>query len=284
MKYSLFFISNFILFGSTKLFAQNQNSLKTYNNAIELIHQNKIEDAYKGLKELYSSVDKNDTIKNYVTWYYLNTTLRLEKENQMNQKFDKALSYSLEGLKIFQDNKVNFDEQFAEREPWMIKDIIVAYNGLNNLEKAKEYKSILYKLYNENKLPKGIDGYFNFDYFKIGDKNLWGYEWFPEIPENRSSTSFTKIVYYVYNTNSDGSDKDQLCRYHVLMFHQDPQNAKFDYILERQMETDDTTISGSYYQYNYKKDIDYRKLRNDIIEIVNKKIEPVTKRIMPKRK
>lgn len=284
MKYTFYCFFVVCLLSSTSFLSQTKSNLEIYEEATNLLRKDKIEDAYKIYKELYSKIDEKDTLKNYVTWYYLRTSSFLEKENGMNQRFDKSLDYALESLKIIQDNKGNFDEEFAKREPWMVKNIIVAYSGLNNFVKTKDYKSILYTQYKENKLPEGIDNYFNFDFFKLDNKNIWGYEWYAELPENRASTSFTKIVYYVYNTNTDGTDKDQLYRFHVLMFHQDAKNAKFDYILERQITTNDATISGSYYQYTYKKDIDYQKLRKDIIEIVSKNIEPDTKRLIPKTK
>ena len=284
MKIKFLLIIVCFLAGYPLIFSQVKTNEELYQNAFQLLKDNKTEDSYKIFKELYSKVSEKDTLRNYVTWYYLSATSALEKENGMNQKYDKSLQYSLEGLKIIQNNKNHFDEKFAEREPWMIKNIIVAYSGLNNFVKANEYKSLLYRLYDEKKLPEGINGYFNFDFLKVGDKNIWGYEWYPELPEDRFSSSFTKVVYYVYSTNSDGSDKDQLARYHVLMFHQDSKDAKFDYILERQLETDEATISGSYYQYNYKKDIDYLKLRNDVIEIISKDIQPSSKRVIPKRK
>ena len=65
------------------------------------------------------------------------------------------------------------------------------------------------------------------------------------------------------------------------MFHQDSKNAKFDYLLEKQYETDDTRISDSFYEYTYKEDIDYKKLKDDINEIITKKIEPSGRRIVP---
>lgn len=272
-----------LFFGMSSLFSQDKINSDRFKEAFTLLNDKKAEDSYKILKDLYAKVDEKDTLKNYVTWYYLSATSALEKSSGMSQKYDKELSYALEALKIIQDNKQNFDEDFASREPWMIKNIVVAYSGLNNFGKAQEYKSILYKLYAEKKLPAGIDGYFNFDFFKLGDKNIYGYEWYPELPEDRFSSSFTKIVYYVYSTNQDGSDKDQVARYHVLMYHHDPKDVKFDYILERQLETPEAIISGSYNQYRYKKEIDYLKLRNDITEIVSKDKQPGSKRVIPKR-
>lgn len=67
------------------------------------------------------------------------------------------------------------------------------------------------------------------------------------------------------------------------MFHQDSKDAIFDYLLEKQMETNEATISGSYYQYTYNADIDYKKLKEDIKEIISKEIEPSSRRTMPKQ-
>ncbi|MGO8055637.1 hypothetical protein, partial [Rhizobium leguminosarum] len=108
--------------------------------------------------------------------------------------------------------------------------IVVSYFGMGQIENAKKYKDILYTAYKEKKLPKGLDEYYNFSFFKWDNKNVWGYEWFEELPDNRSDRSFSKVVYYVYSTNPDGTDKDQLYRLHVLMFHKIDASIKFDYV------------------------------------------------------
>ncbi|MEZ4805201.1 MAG: hypothetical protein R2852_06895 [Bacteroidia bacterium] len=154
-----------------------------------------------------------------------------------------------------------------------IKNLIVSYFGLGQIEKAKKHKDILYKAYKQKKLPEGIDGYFNFHFFKFKDKNIWGYEWYPKLPKDRISSSFTKIVYYVYSTNPDGTDNEQLYRFHVLMFHKISKETKFDYLLVKKVETDKGLISSSYYQYTYLEDIDYKKLSDDIKEILTNEIE-----------
>lgn len=110
--------------------------------------------------------------------------------------------------------------------------------------------------------------YFNFDFFKVDNLNVWGYEWYDELPQNRFSQSFTKIVYYVYTTNSGGTEKDQLYRLHVLVFHGD--NPNLDYIMDKRISPDGGAWSCSMYRYAYKKDIDYKKLPDDVIEIVKK--------------
>lgn len=277
----------FILFISLTISALTfgqTNVNEKYSQAEKLLKADDIKGAYSLLKELKPQVATKDSLYNYVVWYYVATTTEIESEYRKKEDYSNSLKYGLEALQTIQENKQYFDEKFAEKEPWMSKNIIVSYFGLGQVENAKKYKEKLYQGYKDKTLPKGIDGYFNYDFFKLKDKNIWGYEWYPELPDDRFSSSFTKVVYYVYSTNEDGTDKDQLFRFHVLMYHQDSKDTKFDYLLERQIETDEATISGSYYQYTYKKDIDYKKLKEDIKEIVTKEIEPSSRRVIQKQK
>ncbi len=262
---------------------QTNDFTAMYRQADQFRKEGKTEDAYHLYQQIYPKMPETDTLLDYVIWYYLNSTTELEQNNRKNEKFEASLKYGLEALALIQKHKESFNQKFADREAWMIKNIAVSYSGLGMLKEAKEYRDELYKRYKADKLPEGIDGYFNFDFFKLNGKNIWGYEWYPELPENRFRSSFTKIVYYVYSTDSSGSDKDQLYRFHVLMFHQDSNEAPFDYILEKQQDTADATICGSYYYFTYKKDIDYRKLKADIKKIVVEGIEPDSRRIVGRR-
>ncbi|MCE1165345.1 MAG: hypothetical protein LWX07_08095 [Bacteroidetes bacterium] len=248
------------------------NAVDRYYHADSLLNSGKTFEAYKIYKDILPGLNYKDTLYEYTAWYYTYAVSLLENDCRMKEDFTNSLKYGLEAYNFIRANKYIYDKEYAEREQWMIKNIIVSYFGLNKLDEAEKYKAILYKGYKNNTLPTGIEQYFNFDFFKLDGKNVWGYEWFQELPEDRNSMSFTKVVYYVYSTNEDGSDKDQLYRFHVLMFHQDPINPKFDYILEKQQEIEGKTFYYSYYEYNYKKDIDYLKLRSDVKKHIQNKI------------
>ncbi|MBL7732456.1 MAG: hypothetical protein JNM88_14850 [Chitinophagaceae bacterium] len=233
--------------------------------------------AYNIFREIEPVCDKTDTLYNYILWYYTGSATQIEKVFRDGEQFDSSLHYGLEALKIIAKAKPYFDEKFASREYFMTKNIVVSYFGLGQLDNAKKYKEILYKAYKEKKLPKGMDEYFNFSFFKWEDKNVWGYEWFEELPEDRFSKSFSKIVYYIYSTNPDGTDKEQLYRLHVLMFHNiDPSN-KIDYVLTKRLETAKNEVSGTLYAYTYTKDIDYTKLQADIKEVLKGNYQPGNK-------
>jgi hypothetical protein len=243
-----------------------ENFIEEYNYADSLIQANQIDSGYLNLKELETKIPEYDTLYNYTLWYLTGIVTHLESISRSGEDFQSSLDYGLEALELIEKGKKRFENEFANREPFMIKNVVVSYFGLGDYAKGQEYKELLYQTYKDKKLPEGLDEYFNFDFFTLDDKNIWGYEWFAELPKDRSSSSFTKVVYYVYSTNPDGSDKDQLYRLHVLMFHGD--NEHFDYVMDKRIDNATDEISETLYSYTYKEDIDYKKLHNDVIQIV----------------
>lgn len=276
-------ILTFILLTATTFAFGQAEILTKYNTADSLLRIDQYLEAYKILKEIEPKCNKKDTLYDNILWYYVSATSQLEYQNRMNEEFEISLKYELEALELIEKGKSRFDEKFASREFWMHKNIIVSYFGLGQLDKAQKHKDILYKAHKEKKRPKGIDEYFNFTFFKWEDKNIWGYEWYEELPEDRSSKSFSKIIYYVYSTNADGSDKSQLYRLEVLMFHKFDNSTKFDYVLTKKLETAKNEISGTLYAYTYNEKIDYIKLQSDIKEVLKGNYKPESKSIIQKK-
>ncbi|NHN25955.1 hypothetical protein FIA58_009740 [Flavobacterium jejuense] len=249
--------------------------IKKYEEAEKFIATNDIEQAFLKYKELEANVPKEDTLYEYALWYKIRTATHLESVNRLQENFNKSLEYGTEALADIEKGIVIFDEEFAKKKYFMVKNIIVSNYGLNNYDEGKKWKEKMYAAHKENLLPEGIDQYFNYDFFKFEDKNIWGYEWFADLPKDRYSSSFTKAIYYVYSTNPDGSDKDQLYRLHVLMFH--GANENFDYVLTKRLETATEETSGTLYSYTYKEDIDFEKLKNDVKEVLKGNLQPDTK-------
>lgn len=264
---------------ATVAFSQSEIRVR-YTEADNLMQAGNFKKAYQLFRELESRCDKTDTLYSYILWYYTGAATQIEKDFRDKELFDSSLVYGLEALQLIQKAPPYFDEKFAAREYWMTKNIVVSYFGLGQLDNAQKYKEILYQAYRDKKLPDGIDKYFNFTFFKWQDKNVWGYEWFEELPEDRFSKSFSKVVYYVYSTNPDGTDKDQLYRLHVLMFHKIDPTVKFDYVLTKQLATAKNEVSGTLYAYTYGKDIDYKKLQADIREVLKGNYNPDTKSVI----
>lgn len=181
-----------ILLTITTLAFSQSNILSKYHKADSLLQVDKYLEAYTILKEIEPQCDKKDTLYNYILWYYVGATSELENQNRTAEKFDKSLQYGLESLKLIEKGKSYFDEKFASREYWMHKNLIVSYFGLEQYNQAETHKKILYKAYKEKDLPEGIDQYFNFTFFKCEDKNVWGYEWYPELGDPETEGSFLK--------------------------------------------------------------------------------------------
>jgi hypothetical protein len=271
-----------LLLTFSKLSYGQTDILSKYQTADSLMQKNDFKKAYSIFKEIESKSDKKDTIYNYILWFYTTSATQIEKSYRNNQQFDSSLFYGLETLKLIEKAKPYFDDKFASREYFMTKNIIVSYFGLGQFDNAKKNKEILYKAYKNKTLPKGMDEFFNYTFFKWEDKNIWGYEWFEDLPEDKFSKSFSKIVYYVYSTNPDGTDKEQLYRLHVLMFHNIDPLSKVDYVLTKRLEAAKNEKSGTLYSYTYTKDIDYKKLQADIKEVLKGNYQPDTKTIINK--
>lgn len=258
----------FLLFTITTVSYGQTEIYKKFLSADSLMQANNFTEAYTRFNEIEQTCDKNDTLYSSILWYFVGTVTTLEKSYRMNEKFDSALVYSLKALELIKKGKPLFDKKFALREVWMRKNVIISYFGLGQLDKAKIYQQMLYKAYKNSELPDGIDKFYNFTFFKWDNKNIWGYEWYEELPKDRFSKSFSKIVYYVYSTNPDGSDKEQLYRLHVLMFHSLTPKSTFDYVLTKRLETATDEVSGTFYDYTYDEKIDYVKLQADIREVL----------------
>lgn len=217
------------------------------------------DEAYRYAKQRWQGLpaDKSQTYKD-ATFDYYRTAYMLEMAYRYQENFEEALKLDEEMQTLMK----------PETDYFAIRNKIVCYSGLGNYKKAAENRALLYKAHKKNKLPCEYElcHYYNFDFFKIDTLNIWGYEWYDELPKNRFSTSFTKVVYYVYSTNPDGSDKDQLYRLHLIMFH--GTDMPFDYIMTRYISTENGEIRSSMYDYTYKENIDYEKLHNDVIKIV----------------
>lgn len=228
--------------------------------------------------EMAMSSKKIDTLYMDAILMHLQTIKYYEQYLRIHENFSKDLEINAELLDMIQKHKKLFNKRFQQEKYFAYRNLIVCHTGLGNYETAQEYRDILYKAQKKGKVPCEYElcNYFNFDFFTVDTLNVWGYEWYDKIPKDRFSQSFSKIVYYVYSTYPDGSDKDLLYMLHVLMFH--GYGQPFDYIMEKQFSTDEGDFYGSMYSYTYNKDIDFKKLHNDVKEIVKHNKQTDTQR------
>lgn len=223
--------------------------------------------AYVIYQQALKEVQGTDTIFRRLVWNAASCGAGLEKNARMAENYTRATALANENMAIIKRYTHIFPDNFPFRQAYMIKNLLVSANGLGDTVEAKKYRDWLYIAAKANKLPEGLDKYYNFDFFVADNKNVWGYEWFAELPKDRMSTSFTKIVYYVYSRKEDGSDDKQLYRLHLLMFHKIEDKAP-DYILTRYEDVNGNEMRRSLYKYMYYENFSYPQLRKDIREVV----------------
>lgn len=279
MKVILAIVISFIsVFG----YAQT-HILDQYKKAESLLKENNYFQANKILGECEKECDKKDTLYSYIIWYYTNTLTQLEKEEIAKEEWNNSLRYGLEALKTIEKGENYFKGKYKARRYWVYKNIIVSYFGLNQLDSAKKYQDLLYQAYKDKVLPDGINQFYNFEFFKWDNKNIWAYEYYPELGDPETQGSFSKIEYYVYSTKPDGTDEEELYQLHVLKFHKVDDSTNFDYVLTKRLINATNEVSGTFYSYTYSKPIDYNKLRVDIREVLKGNYEPDTKSVIKRK-
>jgi hypothetical protein len=258
--------------------------VRIYDASEILLEANKPIEAWKLLKEVEPTCDKTDTLYPYILWNTLSATTRLELHYRSKEKFDSSYYFGQQSLKLIEKGAPYFKATFVNRKYWMYKNLVVSSFGLGKPDQAKKYQHLLYKAYKEKKLPEGMDRYYNFTYFKWQGKNVWGYEWYPEPGDPDAQGGYSKIIYYVYSTNADGTDKEQLYRLHVSRSISNGNPAKLNYVLNKQLENAQNEVNGTLYAYTYNRKINYTKLQADIKAVLQENYYPDTQAAVVTRK
>lgn len=278
-NFTLKFLAFILIFMPLTMIAQESG---TTDSIVKLIEEGKSEQAYNLAKQSWERLSPSkDTAYQQATIAYAITMVDMSIITKLQGKYEEALKIADDLQHLITANKKYFSKMFPKLQYYATECKLSCHFSSGNYKAAEKERKALYSAYNKKQLPDfyQLNNYFNFDCIKIDSLNVWGYEWYDNPPKDRFSTSFTKIVYYVYSTNPDGSDKDLLYRLHVLMFHS--YESRFFYIMDKRISTDEGEWSGSMYAYTYQKDIDYEKLHNDVIEIVKNNKETNSSRFIP---
>ena len=245
------------------------NYQQEYQQANELLRNNEFEKGYVKLKDLESKIAKSEALYSTTLESLLGAIEHLEAEFRMKENFNTSLKYGLEALELIKKGKKYIKPETAKLELFMVKNVAISYSGLKKYEEAKTYKKLLYKAYKKKTLPKELNECFNFDYFKWEDKNVWGYEWY-----NNDISNTAKIIYYVYSTNPDGSNNEQIVALNVNRSARDTKG--YHYIMPdllNKANSSDNNHSLSKI-YTYEKGIDYQKLNSDVKTILKTYYQP----------
>lgn len=249
------------------------NIATDYDNALKLYNAKQYLEAYTAFKTLKSQLIEKDALYTDVVKYLTASTTELEQSARLKGDYQTSLKYSLEAVDLLKGNTSNFDGNASNKELLMNQNIIVAYTGLEKYADANSYKQVLYNRNRENTLPMALSGYFNSEYFKVGDKNVWVYEWYDDAFSERVSNNFSKVVYFVYSTDADGQNKESLYRLHLL-----PNKDKGNYSLEKQFDRNTKQFGSKFNQVTFAKELDYKALKKEVITIIAQGLTPSNER------
>jgi hypothetical protein len=262
---------SFLILAPFIIFSQNDN-LTQFQKAINFNSINKPDSAYHLFKKLETHVLKSDSLYPFLLSNKVLSIIELEKESRLSENFQQSLDYGLEALKAFQVVKGEMSQEVLKKEYVIIKNVIISCFGVGDFENAKKWRALLYKAQKAGLLSGALAKTFNFDFFTVDDLNVYGYEWYAEYPKSAyDKSNFTKVIYYVYSRNPDGSDKEQLFRLHLLKFNGNVRNM--DYVLTKKSGSGPDETSVTLYAYPYVKYIDYEKLQADVREIAKGNIK-----------
>jgi hypothetical protein len=192
----------------------------------------------------------------------------LVQEVKVKDDWRATVEFSTEFLKVLEDDKEFIPSGLQTKKYWAYRDLVVAYFGLGERDKAKPYQKKLYSAYKKKELPEGINHHYNFEKFVLNNQNVWGYEWFAQIGDKEAEGSFSKHVYYIYSRDSAGRDKDQLFTLETVKIHKF-KNSLPDFVLTKRSNDNKQEQSESIWNYTFDNPIDYVKLNNAVKEFLN---------------
>lgn len=261
-----------LFFCICSFFGKAQVYADSITHAIEMANALSYEEACDYLIGLEPRIPTADTNRIIAVEIIVELATAIEKYYRMNEEYAEAVPYAEMITELINKEKASLPDNFSDKIPFAIKNQLVSNFALGNSDEAGALRKLLYSMQANGELPDGLDTYYNYDFFTVDSLNVWGYEWFAPLPKNRNGSSFSKVVYYVYSTDEQGNDKDQLYRLHVLMYHGN--SDRFDYVLTKRVKTAKNEPAGTLYCYNYKERLDYARLRKDVVQVINGNLQP----------
>ena len=235
-----------------------------FDNA-EYDESNKI---YRYLKDKFKKGTKHyEVVTDQVCLIYFQKRRDLRKQ----QKYEEAIEYLKEALSFIEQEK-EYVRPFwgKENRYYFLCEIVMNYFSLKNYKAAKKYQFELYQMHYKDELPEKFKEYYPFDEFIWEGKNVLGYEYYEKLGDPKNSISFAKVVYEVAEIDENGNLGKFLFDLKVLKVHKRDPNDKNvdDYVLSKGI-ANSNELGGAIREFTYNRVIDYAKLKNDIMQVLN---------------
>lgn len=192
-------------------------------------------------------------------WEYASLLQGLAYLYTYRGEYSKSNDLCIEFLKYRKNNIETYEK------------IIQNYFALSLYDFAKKYQDELYKMYGDKKIPKEMNGEYCFDVFKWEEGIFEAYEKFETPPNDGTILRFHKHVFYFY-----GKDDKLKFSIQTELFSSFGEKLSFDYVLGKSETRDGVYYHSTYTTLNYSLPMNYKKLKEDILKVLNNKVAPVT--------
>lgn len=210
--------------------------------------------------ELYQEIDDVESaLKAYTTALGIITE---EHESYQNCLFNVGLMQQL--TERYAEAKVTFEKhiELFPTDFHAMSKLVQTYYALSEFEKAIPYKEKLYAAHQSNKLPEELKEMFCFDQFIWNGKRVMAFENFDEPDE----IMFVKHHFYVLDENGPTEFRiDSESSYAIRM-----NGPASKYVL--------CLVKGkahfTYWQFLFNDNYNYADLKNNVLDILNQKVQP----------
>ena len=237
---------------------------KDYETALNL---------YKKIKSQLKPIDKDYS---YTVDKVARALFFFEQNSKSN--YAKSIELSKQFIDLADKEGVYINPEILQQKYFMYKNIVVDYFGLGQKSKAKPFQDTLYQAYRNKQLPNGIDEFYCFEKFVFNNQNVWGYEAFAQLGDEKAKGSFSKHIYYIYSQDNEGNDKDELFTLQTVKVHK-LTTSEPDFVLTKRARTKTQEISETIWTYTFNNPVDYDKLHNAVIDFLKGGVKPDTKSV-----
>ncbi|HEX2787331.1 MAG TPA: hypothetical protein VHP32_05440 [Ignavibacteria bacterium] len=164
---------------------------------------------------------------------------------------------------------IKLDSTIYKAYPYIIRN----YFALGNHDDASPYRKILYDAYEKGLLTdiKGLRKEYRFDEFKWKNYDVLAYETFA-FPDPEKEYPFYKQTYYVYRENSDSLEFTIQTE---LLFGTGG-DVEPIYVLGKSLRKDGVYYHATYGTLNFKEPVDYKKLKEGVLKVLNEEVSPTS--------
>lgn len=223
--------------------------------------------ALKLFKTLHQQVDRKNQLYAEIAPGYATSIYYSMAVPKWNFEWRKIIDLSNEFLKILHTDKEFLGAGFKMQTEAVYENIIIAYSGLGQREKAKPFQEKLYEIYKSKQLINPLRRSYYFEIFECNSKYITGSEFYAAKDKSGMKTD-AEIAPYIYfvNVRTAIGEEKLLYALEVLKFRKIKSNDP-DYILTKVVYATNgaQNINETLEKYTFTTPLDYDKLHTAVL-------------------